>query len=80
MTDARQEDQERIVGQPIEAQQDGVCKGCGKAIRGSRRDVEGQMIVERFGAWVHAPEPGSVWSCVDDYEAKRAETDRERAA
>lgn len=80
MTDARQEDQDRIVGQPIEAQQDGVCDGCGKVIRGSRDDVEGDLIVKQRTVWVHAGEPDSAWSCADEYEAKLAETDRGRAA
>lgn len=77
MTDARAEDREQLVGQPVEATQDGICPGCGKTIRGRRDGVPGELILrhESESAWLHAPDPDAGGSCVDDFDAKLAEAD-----
>lgn len=72
MTDARQEDQERIVGQPVIAHRIGQCAAspvCKDKI------LVGDDIVEVADGWVHFE-----GSCIDDFEAQLAETDRGRAA
>jgi hypothetical protein len=68
VSDARAEDQDRVFGQPIEAIQDGWCPGCGKRILGRRGAVDGELIVERHGSWLHAD-----GTCLDEYEAKLRE-------
>lgn len=63
MTDARQEDQERIVGQPIQANRVGRCArvACPDKI------LVGEDIVEVANSWVHV-------DCVDGFEAQLAES------
>jgi hypothetical protein len=71
MTDARQEDQERIVGQPIRANRVGRCAAAPVC---KDKILVDDLIVEVDGSWVHAE-----GSCVDDLEIvlaeRRAETD-----
>lgn len=76
MTDARREDQDRIVGQPIKATRVGPCAAypiCEDKI------LIDQDIVEVSGGWVHAGEPGAVWTCKDDFDVLLAETAEGRA-
>lgn len=62
MTDARQEDQDRIVGQPIQANRVGRCAraACPDKI------LIGEDILEVSGSWVHA-------DCADGFEPQQAE-------
>jgi hypothetical protein len=66
MTDARQEDQDRIVGQPIKANRVGVCAAAPVC---KDKILVGQDIVEVGGNWVHE-------SCVDEMESLLAAPDQ----
>lgn len=70
MSDARVEDQARLLGQAVEAKQDGWCPGCDKRIIGRRGDVPGEMIVQRDGAWLH--EEGT---CLEEFALKLKRAD-----
>ena len=72
MTDGRQEDQERIDGQPVIAHRVGQCAAAPIC---KDRILVGDPILEIDGNWVHAE-----GSCPDDLETVLAETDRGRAA
>lgn len=75
MTDARQEDRERLAAEPTRAtHSDEFCEGCGKRV------VAGEPIEQHRGHWLHASEEGSAWTCADDFDAKLAEADQGRAA
>lgn len=66
MTDARAEDQERIVGQPVKATRVGRCAVPPPACKD--KILIDDDIVEVGGNWVHE-------SCVDEMEARLAEPD-----
>lgn len=71
MTDARQEDQGRIVGQPIKATREGRCAVNWPVCRD--KILVDDDIVDVSGNWVHD-------GCVEAMEAQLAETGRGRAA